>query len=170
MRVILRKLLYFFYVLSLVSLTTSCASAFTNVEGDNSLSGLYIAALEEVISTDSALNRSMEYISIDYGQTLALSDSDGQHILEFLRRKYKVDVYNLTYEQLLKQGLYEGNESNLRGILLRIEKVELADEKNEATLEVSKYRSNEGSISVKITLQYRDNHWMVVDHNTLNES
>lgn len=170
MRVILRKLLYFFYVLSLVSLTTSCASAFTNVEGDNSLSGLYIAALEEVISTDSALNRSMEYISIDYGQTLALSDSDGQHILEFLRRKYKVDVYNLTYEQLLKQGLYEGNESNLRGILLRIEKVELADEKNEATLEVSKYRSNEGSISVKITLQYRDNHWMVVDHNTLKES
>ncbi|MCM3203137.1 peptide ABC transporter substrate-binding protein [Paenibacillus illinoisensis] len=162
--------MYFFYVLSLVSLTTSCASAFTNVEGDNSLSGLYIAALEEVISTDSALNRSMEYISIDYGQTLALSDSDGQHILEFLRRKYKVDVYNLTYEQLLKQGLYEGNESNLRGILLRIEKVELADEKNEATLEVSKYRSNEGSISVKITLQYRDNHWMVVDHNTLNES
>ncbi len=170
MRVILRKLLYFFYVLSLGSLTTSCASAFTNVEGDNSLSGLYIAALEEVISTDSALNRSMEYISIDDDQTLALSDSDGQHILEFLRRKYKVDVYNLTYEQLLKQGLYEGNESNLRGILLRIEKVELADEKNEATLEVSKYRSNEGSISVKITLQYRDNHWMVVDHNTLKES
>lgn len=170
MRVILRKLLYFFYVLSLGSLTTSCASAFTNVEGDNSLSGLYIAALEEVISTDSALNRSMEYISIDDDQTLALSDSDGQHILEFLRRKYKVDVYNLTYEQLLKQGLYEGNESNLRGILLRIEKVELADEKNEATLEVSKYRSNEGSISVKITLQYKDNHWMVVDHNTLKES
>ncbi|WP_433708807.1 peptide ABC transporter substrate-binding protein [Paenibacillus illinoisensis] len=162
--------MYFFYVLSLGSLTTSCASAFTNVEGDNSLSGLYIAALEEVISTDSALNRSMEYISIDDDQTLALSDSDGQHILEFLRRKYKVDVYNLTYEQLLKQGLYEGNESNLRGILLRIEKVELADEKNEATLEVSKYRSNEGSISVKITLQYRDNHWMVVDHNTLKES
>lgn len=119
---------------------------------------------------DSALNRSMEYISIDDDQTVALSDSDGQHILEFLRRKYKVDVYNLTYEQLLKQGLYEGNESNLRGILLRIEKVELADEKNEATLEVSKYRSNEGSISVKITLQYRDNHWMVVDHNTLKES
>ncbi|MGD0030916.1 hypothetical protein SLT67_06100 [Paenibacillus illinoisensis] len=112
----------------------------------------------------------MEYISIDYDQTPALSDSDGQHIMEFLRTKYKVDVYNLTYEQLLKQGLNEGNESNLRGILLQIEKVELADEKNEGTLVVSKYRSNEGSISVKITLQYRDNNWMVVDLVTLKES
>lgn len=165
-----RKLLYFIYVLSLVSLTTSCASASTNVEGDNSLSGLYIAALEEVIWTDTALNKSMEYISIDYDQTPALSDSVGQHIMEFLRTKYKVDIYNLTYEQLLKQGLYEGNPSNLQGILLRIEKVELADEQNETTLVVSKYRSNEGSISVKITLQYRDNNWMVVDHVTLKES
>ncbi|WP_354484651.1 hypothetical protein [Paenibacillus sp. PvP094] len=90
--------------------------------------------------------------------------------MKFLRTKYKVDVYNLTYEQLLKQGLYESNESNLRGILLRIEKFELADEQNEATLVVSKYRSNEGSIAVKITLQYRDNNWMVVDHVTLKES
>lgn len=170
MRVIPRKLLYFIYVLSLVSLTTSCSSASKNAEADNGLSGLYIAALEEIILTDSALNRSMEYISIDYDQTPALSDSDGQHIMEFLRTKYKVDVYNLTYEQLLKQGLIEGNESNLRGILLQIEKVELADEKNEGTLVVSKYRSNEGSISVKITLQYRDNNWMVVDLVTLKES
>lgn len=170
MRVIPRKLLYFIYVLSLVSLTTSCASTSTNADVDNSLSGLYIAALEEVILTDSALNRSMEYISIDYDQIPALSDSDGQHIMEFLRTKYKVDIYNLTFEQLLKQGLNEGNESNLRGILLQIEKVELADEKNEGTLVVSKYRSNEGSISVKITLQYRDNSWMVVNLVTLKES
>ncbi|MCG7381960.1 hypothetical protein [Paenibacillus sp. ACRRY] len=90
--------------------------------------------------------------------------------MEFLRTKYKVDVYNLTYEQLLKESLYEDNPSNLRGILLRIEKVELANEKNEATLVVSKYRSNEGSTSVKLTLQYRDNNWMVVDHISLKES
>lgn len=170
MRVIPRKLLYFIYVLSLVSLTTSCASKFTNTEAVTSLSELYLAALEEVILTDSALNRSMEYISIDDVQTPALSDSDGQHVMEFLRTKYKVDVYNLTYEQLLKESLYEDNPSNLRGILLRIEKVELANEKNEATLVVSKYRSNEGSTSVKLTLQYRDNNWMVVDHISLKES
>ena len=170
MRVIPRKLLYFIYVLSLVSLTTSCESTSTNADADNGLSGLYIAALEEVIMTDSALNRSMEYISIDYNQTPALSDSDGQEIAKFLQTKYKVDVDSLTYEQLLKQGLYEGDESNLRGILLRIEKVELADEQNEATLVVSKYRSNEGSISVKLTLQYRDNNWMVIDHISLKES
>lgn len=162
--------MYFIYVLSLVSLTTSCASKFTNTEAETSLSGLYIAALEEVIWTDSALNRSMKYISIDDVQTPALSDSDGQDVMEFIRTKYKVDVYNLTYEQLLKQGLYEGVESNLRGILLRIEKVELANEKNEATLVVSKYRSNEGSISVKLTLQSMDNNWMVVDLVTLKES
>lgn len=170
MRVIPRKLLYFIYVLSLVSLTTSCASTSTNADADNDLSGLYIAALEEVIMTDSALNRSMEYILIDYNQTPALSDSDGQEIAKFLQTKYKVDVYNLTYEKLLKQGLYEGDESNLRGILLRIEKVELAEDQNKVILVVSKYRSNEGAISVKLTLQYRDNNWMVVDLVTLKES
>ncbi|MEO2203437.1 hypothetical protein ABGV42_06805 [Paenibacillus pabuli] len=120
--------------------------------------------------TDSALNRSMEYILIDYNQTPALSDSDGQEIAKFLQTKYKVDVYNLTYEKLLKQGLYEGDESNLRGILLRIEKVELAEDQNKVILVVSKYRSNEGAISVKLTLQYRDNNWMVVDLVTLKES
>lgn len=125
--------------------------------------------MDELISTDTALNENMEYISLDLDDQLPLKDSDKQSIEEYLQSKYNVKIYNLTYEKLVDEGLYDTDKSTLKGILLKIEKQEQPD-KNKVTIEVSKYRSNEGGLSAKITLAYQDGQWKVVNHTTTKES
>lgn len=67
------------------------------------------------------------------------------------------------------EGLYDADETKLKGILLRIEKQEQSDQNN-VTIEVSKYRSNEGGLSVKVTLAYQEGQWKVVNHAPTKES
>lgn len=111
----------------------------------------------------------MEYISLDFDEGLPLKDSDKQSIEEYLQNKYNVKIYKLTYEQLVEEGLYETDKTTLKGILLKIEKQEQSD-KNNVTIELSKYRSNEGGLSAKITLAYQDGQWKVVNHTPIKES
>ncbi|MFS0869086.1 hypothetical protein [Paenibacillus xylanilyticus] len=122
------------------------------------------------MSTDKALNANMEYISVVFDQTIQPSVSDRKNIVEYLHQKYKVKIYKLTYKQLVKQGLYDGDQSNLKGILLQMAKPEQSEQQNKVNIEASKYRSNEGSFSSRITLEYQDNKWTVVDHIPISES
>ncbi|WJM07417.1 hypothetical protein [Paenibacillus sp. PK1-4R] len=81
-------------------------------------------ALEELISTDTALNENMEYVSLDFDKGIPLKDSDKKSIGDYLHSKYNVKIYNLTYEELIEEGLSEQSENTLKGILLKIEKQE----------------------------------------------
>lgn len=78
-------------------------------------------------------------------------------------------IHHLTYEQLIEEGLHESNGEKFKGILLKIEKEEKSD-KNNITLEISKYRSNEGSITVEVTAAYQEGQWRVVNHIPTKES
>lgn len=111
----------------------------------------------------------MEYISLDLDDQLPLKDSDKQSIEEYLQSKYNVKIYNFNYEQLVDEGLYDTEKSTLKGILLKIEKQEQSD-KNNVIIEVSKYRTNEGGLSAKVTLAYQDGQWKVVNHTPTKES
>lgn len=126
-------------------------------------------ALDELISTDAALNENMEYISLDFDKGLPIKDSDKKSIEDYLQSKYNVKIYNLTYEELVEEGLSEQSESKLKGVLLKIEKQEQQSDNN-ITIEVSKYRSNEGSLSAKITLIYEEGQWRVATHTPTRES
>lgn len=126
-------------------------------------------ALDELISTDKALNENMEYISLDFDKGLPIKDSDKKSIEDYLQSKYNVKIYNLTYEELVEEGLSEQSESKLKGVLLKIEKQEQQSDNN-ITIEVSKYRSNEGSLSAKITLTYEKGQWRVATHTPTRES
>ncbi|TDL62740.1 hypothetical protein E2R58_25265 [Paenibacillus amylolyticus] len=126
-------------------------------------------ALEELISTDTALNENMEYVSLDFDKGIPLKDSDKKSIGDYLHSKYNVKIYNLTYEELIEEGLSEQSENTLKGILLKIEKQEKQSDNNIA-IEVSKYRANEGSLSAKITLTYEEGKWKVATHTPTRES
>ncbi|WP_336758956.1 hypothetical protein [Paenibacillus sp. USHLN196] len=126
-------------------------------------------ALDELISTDKALNENMEYISLDFDKGLPIKASDKKSIEDYLQSKYNVKIYNLTYEELVEEGLSEQSESKLKGVLLKIEKQEQQSDNN-ITIEVSKYRSNEGSLSAKITLTYEEGQWRVASHTPTRES
>ncbi|GIP04393.1 hypothetical protein J28TS4_28000 [Paenibacillus lautus] len=160
-----------FFVLSVIAvfLTSACANGVADSGDKIGSAEPYSLALDELISTDTALNENMEYISLDLDDQLPLKDSDKQSIEEYLQSKYNVKIYNFTYEQLIDEGLYDTEKSTLKGILLKIEKQEQSD-KNNVIIEVSKYRTNEGGLSSKITLAYQDGQWKVVNHTPTKES
>ncbi|PWW33356.1 hypothetical protein DET54_103348 [Paenibacillus pabuli] len=106
---------------------------------------------------------------MDFDKGLPIKDSDKKSIEDYLQSKYNVKIYNLTYEELVEEGLSEQSESKLKGVLLKIEKQEQQSDNN-ITIEVSKYRSNEGSLSAKITLTYEEGQWKVATHTPTRES
>lgn len=160
-----------YFILSVVAvfLLSACASGVTGSSQQNELGEPYRVALDELMSTDTALNENMEYISLDFAKDLPIKDSDKKSIEDYLQSKYNVKIYNLTYDELIEEGLSEQSESTLKGILLKIEKQEKQSDNN-ITIEVSKYRSNEGALSAKITLTYEDGQWKVATHAPTRES
>ncbi|ANA79566.1 hypothetical protein C7121_10275 [Paenibacillus glucanolyticus] len=152
-----------------VFLISACANGVTDSDSRNGLAEPYRLALDELISTDTALNDGMEFISLDFDEQLPLEDSDKQSIEEYLQSRYNVKIYHLTYEQLVAQGLYYASDTKRKGILLSIEKQEQSDQNN-MTIEVSKYRSNEGGLTAKVTLAYQQDQWKVVNSTPTKES
>lgn len=152
-------------------LTSACANGITGSNSQNELGEPYSIALDELISTDAALNNKMEYISLDFGKGIPLKESDKQIIEKHLQSKYNEKIYYFSYEQLLEEELVDDqDETRLKGILLRIEKQAQSDKKNNITIEVSKYRSNEGALSAQMTLTYQDGQWEVTKHTPTRES
>ncbi|MDT9720754.1 hypothetical protein QVE09_17695 [Paenibacillus sp. ClWae2A] len=160
-----------YFILSVVALflLSACARGVTGSSQQNELGEPYRVALEELISTDTALNENMEYISLDFDKGIPLKDSDKKSIGDYLHSKYNVKIYNLTYEELIEEGLSEQSENTLKGILLKIEKQEKQSDNNIA-IEVSKYRANEGSLSAKITLTHEEGKWKFATHTPTRES
>ncbi|MDR9747867.1 MULTISPECIES: hypothetical protein [Paenibacillus] len=164
------KYLYFIISIMLLFLTPACASGVTSSASQDELAEPYRVALEELISTDTALNADMEYISLVLNEGVPLKNSDKQVIEEYLQKKYNVKIYNYTYEQLIEEKLYEQDQTMLKGILLTIEKQKHSDNRNEMTIEVSKYRANEGAIALEMKLAYQDGQWKVVDYGMMRQS
>lgn len=167
----------FFLIVSIVMvfLISACSIKVTGGSGSNSDSANewsepYRLALDDIMSVDTALNEKMEYISLDYNKELPLSDSDKKNIEEYLQNKYNVKIYTLTYEQLVEKGLHDQSETKLKGVLLKVEKHLQSDSKDNITIEVSKYRANEGAISAEIVLAYGNGQWKVSTYNSIRES
>ncbi|MDR6723228.1 type II secretory pathway component PulL [Paenibacillus amylolyticus] len=129
----------------------------------------YRVALEELISIDTALNANMEYISL-VNEAIALEDSEREVIESYLKQQYNVPIYNYTHEQLLEQKYAEQGGTKLKGILLTIEKYKQSNDPNEITLEVSKYRANEGAIALEMILTYQEGQWGISDYVSERES
>lgn len=161
--------MHFIFSVVALFLLSACAGGVTGSSQQNEPGEPYRMALEELISTDTALNENMEYISLDFDKGISLKDSDKKSIEDYLHSKYKVKIYNLTYEELIEEGLSEQSDNTLKGILLKIEKQEKQSDNNIA-IEVSKYRVNEGSLSAKITLTYEEGKWKVATHTPTRES
>lgn len=149
---------------------SACAGGITSSNSKNELSEPYRLALDELITTDKALNAGMEYISLDFSKEIPIKDSEKKVIQNYLEDQYDVKVYNLTLEQLIEKKLYDKTESNLKGILLKVEKQEQIAGNDQIAIEVSKYRSNMGALTSMITLTYEKGSWEVTKHIPMSES
>ncbi|QLG40292.1 MULTISPECIES: hypothetical protein [unclassified Paenibacillus] len=142
----------------------------TSTGSQDDLIEAYRVALDELISYDTVLNTNMEYISLVWNEGVTLKSSDKQVIEESLQKEYNVTMYNYTYEQLIEEKLYAQQKTTLRGILLTIEKQQQSNNPDEMTIEVSKYRANEGAVALDMKLACQEGQWKVVEYGMIRES
>lgn len=164
------KSLFLLPIVIVMLLASACTSANTGSSSSKELVAPYLLALDEIISTDTALNANMEYISLVLNEGVPLTKPDEQAIEEYLQDKYNLRIYNYTYEQLIDQKLYEQDTTMLKGILLTIEKQNQSDDQNKMTIEVSKYRANEGAIAIEIILAYQQGQWEIIGYGQMRQS
>lgn len=168
--IIKNKTLYLVIGLLSVLLLSACTSSMTSSSTKHEYFEPYRVALDELMTTDKALNDKMEYISLVFNKEVPFSDTDKQAIEEYLQKEYKVDIYNYNYEELIENKLSEQNGTRLKGILLTIEKQETTDNSNEMIIEVSKYRANQGAIAFEMIVAQQEGQWKVGNYVTIRES
>lgn len=162
--------MYVAFSVALVFLTSACANDTKTADTQDMHTEPYRVALEELISIDTALNANMEYISLVLNEEVPIEDSEREVIESYLKQQYNVPIYNYTHEQLIERDFAEQDGTRLKGILLTIEKHKPSDNSNEMTLEVSKYRANEGAIAMEMILAYQEGQWEITGYVTERES
>ncbi|MEH7072882.1 peptide ABC transporter substrate-binding protein [Neobacillus drentensis] len=146
-------------ILLLLSLVLTACNI--GVDPKAHLGEIYSAALDSIMGKDEALNSDMKFIAIDMSNFDAgLSEKDKKDIITFFKDKYKVDVMDVTFEELKAKGFYDPDKMSLTGVLLRIEKVDFKWN-NDVFFEGSKYRSGLGAIGVEGNVHYKDGTWQV---------
>jgi hypothetical protein len=135
-------------------LTTGCSSA--NPSKD--MGELYSLALDAYMPMDEGLNGDMKYIAIDMNNLKDIDETDKKQILKYFE-KYNIEVMEATYEQLKEKGLYNPKTMVLNGVLLRVEKTEISN--NRIVIEGSKYRAGDGAIGTKVIIEYKNGKWQV---------
>ncbi|WP_339323436.1 peptide ABC transporter substrate-binding protein [Paenibacillus sp. FSL W8-0194] len=135
-------------------LLTACSDSNTSKD----MGELYSLALDAYMPIDEGLNGGMKYIAIDMSNLNDIDETDKKQILKYFG-KYNVEVMEATYDQLKEKGLYDPITMVLNGVLLRVEKTEISN--NKIVVEGSKYRAGDGAIGTKVIIEYKNGKWQV---------
>ncbi|MGG6313746.1 hypothetical protein [Paenibacillus macerans] len=129
-------------------------------EMDGSAGQLYAIAFEAMMKLDEALNDEMKYIAVDLSEMSQLTETDKTYIIEYLQ-SFDTEIRIRTMEELMEEEELQANNLILKGVLLRIAKVEIGE--STALIEGSKYRSGSGAIGAKIALKLENGAWKLAD-------
>ncbi|PTY86152.1 peptide ABC transporter substrate-binding protein, partial [Heyndrickxia sporothermodurans] len=113
-----------------------------------------------IMEKDKELSSDMKYIAIDMKNFDELTKQDKSEILSYFKEKYKVEVIDMSLDELKEKGLFNSNTMSLDGVLLRIKKVDYKPFNN-VLFEGSKYRSGKGSTVVETKIHFKDGEWKV---------
>lgn len=120
---------------------------------------LYGYTFEAMMQLDEGLNGDMQYIAVDLSPLTQLTETDKLYILNYLEQQFEISVQDTTIEQLKEKEDFKKNKLVLKGVLLRIDKVELGEDT--AIITGSKYRSGSGGVGTKIDLILEKGSWKV---------
>ena len=109
---------------------------------------------------DKALNSDMEFIAIDMSNFDGVNEEQKKGILNYFKDKYKVEIMNVTMDELIEKGYYNPDTLALDGVLLRIEKVDFKFNNN-VLMKGSKFKSGKGAIGVESTVHFKNGEWQI---------
>lgn len=129
--------------------------------GDKSVEEAYIAALEELMKEDEALNHQMEFLAIDMNN-FELEEQQKQAIVDYFTDQYDVEVKSASLEELREQGHFDEERLVLDGVLLRLQDIERKSD-TKHVFEGEKYKSGLGAIWLEIKVEWSEGIWEVTD-------
>ncbi|WP_018749919.1 hypothetical protein [Paenibacillus sanguinis] len=125
-------------------------------EMDGTAGQLYAIAFEAMMKIEKTLNNDMKYIAIDLSKMTQLTAEDKSYIMEYLQT-FDTVIRDRTLEQLKLEESNKNAPLLLSGVFLRVDKVDIGVAS--ALIEGAKYRSDTGSLGVKVSLEFVDGVW-----------
>ena len=129
-------------------------------EMNGSAGQLYAMTFEAMMKLDEALNHEMDYIAVDLSEMTQLTEDDKTYIINHLQ-SFGTEIRDRTLEQLIEEENPDQNSPTLKGVLLRVDKVEITEDS--ARIEGSKFRSGTGAVGARITLKLEQGTWKLAD-------
>jgi len=91
------------------------------VVGHNNIIDGYLAIINDIYQEDSGLNGDITMIALDTKEWCGLEKNEKEIIFAQMKEKYKVDVIEANYDELVKQGLVQEDKLYFeKGILITI--------------------------------------------------
>ena len=126
------------------------------------LGEIYTLAMDALMEEDKALNSDMKFIAIDMSDLDGVDEEQKQAIMRHFRDEYKVEVMDSTMDELEEDGYYDTDTMALKGVLLRMEKVDFESDDG-VLLEVSKFKSGKGAIGLRLVVDYENGEWQLTE-------
>lgn len=128
------------------------------VSQKSNLKGIYIMALEEIINLDEEMHKDKKYFALNTDTLEGLSDIEKQEVLDILQLKYKKEVVDASYIDLLNSGREKrGEETSC--VLLYIEKV--YNYILRMKIHVGKQYASLGGNGIILDFRYRNGEWII---------
>lgn len=126
---------------------------------EKDMADIYSVGLDSFMPLDDGLNDNIEFIAIDTETLTDASKADQAKVLNYFK-KYDLPVMDASMDDLKAKGLFDEKTLSLKGLLLKVEKMETTITGN-VVIEGSKFRSGLGAIGVKTVLEAKDGKWQV---------
>lgn len=115
---------------------------------------MYESIIDLIMNTSPELNSNAKYIAIDTDSFTLLEDKD---LLIDYMKKYNSNVFKSSFKDLEKNNYLSEEKPSLDGILIFVSNV--VKEKQTINLEITKYKSNLGSVTNQYEATYKNNKW-----------
>lgn len=115
---------------------------------EDDMTGLYLSAVDQLYSKDTALNDSISYIAFDLSQLNNMSDSEKSALIWLSAERYSLEPLSGTFEELCQQGYIDADELFFEnGILIEIkdEPIKTINSVSSFQFDISKWRSGRGA-------------------------
>ncbi len=117
------------------------------VTGHNHIIDGYLAIIDDIYQEDPGLNGDISMIAFDTTEWVDVTQPEKEMILSQINKIYGLETREGTFDQLLEEGLIDNENLYFpKGILIKISKLKINEDKDVIKYAIEKWRSGLGAI------------------------
>lgn len=122
----------------------------------------FMALIDDIYQEDSGLNGEITMIAFDTTDWSVLTNMEKRMILSLVKSKYSMEVIEGTFDELAEEGLIDKENLHFeKGILIKLNKIEIKNEEKTINCSIEKWRSGKGAIGADVKAEYKESNWEI---------